>query len=146
MTKHSFIDGKILLIGMHGVDMCMGLLKVFVRLLSKFCLKCLFFPAVNPAIMAAEETVGVVQGLTVELEVYVSGYPTPTNSQISWYDPDHNEISDAHTGVGFQDGGRRLILSDVQPHQAGSYECSVVISPDPYMGATTYIQLNVYGK
>jgi hypothetical protein len=98
--------------------------------------------------LAAEETVGVVQGLTVELEVYVSGNPTPTSSQITWYylDPDASEISNNDPGVAFQDGRRRLILSNVQPHQAGSYECTVVISPDPYMGAMTYIQLNVYGK
>ena len=96
--------------------------------------------------MAAEETVGVVQGLAVELEVYVSGYPIPTSSQITWHDPSGDEISDSDPGVEFQDGGRRLILSDVQAHQAGLYDCTVVLSSVPYMGAMTSIQLNVYGK
>ena len=96
--------------------------------------------------MAAEETVGVVQGLTVELEVYVSGYPVPTSSQITWYNPDGSELADATAGVDLQEGGRRLILSNVQTQQAGQYECTVILSSDPYMGATAYIQLNVYGK
>ena len=106
----------------------------------------LLFSAVNPAIMAAEETIGVVQGLSVELEVYVSGYPVPTSSQITWYYPNDTRISDTDTGVGFQDGGRRLILSNVQTQQAGLYDCTVVLSLAPYMGAMTSIQLNVYGK
>ena len=107
---------------------------------------CWSLHAVNPAIMAAEETVGVVQGLTVELEVYVSGYPVPISSQITWSDPDGSELSDATVGVDLQDGGRRLILSNVQTRQAGQYECTVLLSSSPYMGATAYIQLNVYGK
>lgn len=95
--------------------------------------------------MAAEETVGVLQGLTVELEVYVSGYPIPSSSQIMWYNPRGGEIN-ADAGVEFQDGHRRLILSDVQTEQAGLYECTVILSHVPYMGAMTSIQLNVYGK
>ena len=100
---------------------------------------------VNPAIMAAMDTVGVIQGLTVQLEVYVSGYPVPTSSHITWYRPDETIISDTDTGVVFQDSKRRLILSIVQPQQAGSYECEVAISIFPYMGALTSIQLKVYG-
>ena len=96
--------------------------------------------------MAAEETVGVVQGLGVELEVYVSGYPVPTSSQITWSDPDGSELSDAIAGVDLQEGDRRLILSNVQTQQAGQYECTVVLSTNPYMGATAYVQLNVYGN
>ena len=96
--------------------------------------------------MPAEGTVGVLQGLTVELEVYVSGYPTPTSSHITWYHPDRSEISDDDSGAVFQDGRRRLILSNVQPHQAGVYECEVVVSLSPYMGAVTSILLEVYGK
>lgn len=96
--------------------------------------------------MPAEGTVGVLQGLTVELEVYVSGNPTPTSSQITWYRPDQSVISNSDTGVVFQDGGRRLILSNVQPHQAGVYECEVVVSLDPYMVAVTSILLEVYGE
>ncbi len=96
--------------------------------------------------MAAEETVGVVQGLTVELEVFVSGNPTPTSSQITWYYPDQSLISNNDPGVAFQDSGRRLILSNVQPQQAGSYECEVILSLSPYMGTITSIMLNVYGE
>ena len=104
------------------------------------------FSAVNPATMAAEETVGIIQGLTVELEVYVSGYPTPRSSQITWYRPDLSEILDEDPGIVFTDGGRRLILSNVQPQQAGVYECGVVISLIPYMDAVTSILLKVYGE
>ena len=104
------------------------------------------FLAGNPAIMAAEETVGVVESLTVELEVYVSGYPIPTSSHMTWYYPNGNEISAMDTGVEFQDSGRRLILSNAQPEQAGLYDCTIVLSLVPYMGATTSIQLNVYGE
>ena len=103
-------------------------------------------PAVNPAIMAAEEVVDTVQGLTVELEVYVSGYPMPTSSQITWYRPDLSEILDRDPGVAFQDGRRRLMLSNVQPQQAGVYECEVIVSLSPYMGAVTSILLKVYGE
>ena len=96
--------------------------------------------------MAAEETVGVLQGLSVELEVYVSGYPIPSSSQITWYYPRGGEISDGDNGVQFQDGRRRLILSNVETEQAGLYECTIILSHDPYMGAETSIQLDVYGK
>ena len=99
----------------------------------------------NPAVMPAEDSIGVVQGLIVELEVYASGFPTPTSSHITWY-YDNDEISDTDTGVAFQDSKRRLILSNVQPQQAGMYECDVVISVSPFLGASTSIQLNVYGE
>ena len=102
--------------------------------------------AVNPAIIAAEETVGVVQGLTVELEVYVSGFPTPTSSHITWYRPDGSIISNNDPGMVFQDGGRRLIISNVQSTQAGLYECEVLLSPSPPMLAMTSIMLQVYGE
>ena len=113
---------------------------------GKILILLLFSSTVNPAIMAAEETVGVLQGLTVELEVYVSGYPIPSSSQIMWYNPRGGEILDGDAGVQFQDGRRRLILSNVETQQAGLYECTVILSHDPYMGAMTYIQLDVYGK
>ena len=113
---------------------------------GKILILLLFSSTVNPAIMAAEETVGVLQGLTVELEVYVSGYPIPSSSQIMWYNPRGGEILDGDAGVQFQDGHRRLILSNVETQQAGLYECTVILSHDPYMGAMTYIQLDVYGK
>ena len=104
------------------------------------------FSADNPAIMAAEETVVIIQGLTVELEVYVSGYPMPTSSQITWYRPGVSEITDSDPGVVFIEGRRRLILSNVQPQQAGVYECEVVVSLDPYMGTVTSILLKVYSE
>ena len=96
--------------------------------------------------MATEETVEVVQGLTAELEVYVSGYPVPTESHMYWYRPDRSEITSTDQGVSFQNSGRRMILSNVQLSQAGLYECEVVISTSPYMGTLTTIQLNVYGE
>ena len=96
--------------------------------------------------MAAEETVGVVQGLTVELEVYVSGFPMPTSSQITWYHPDRSVISNNDPGMVFQDGGRKLIISNVQSTQAGLYECEVLLSPSPPMFAMTSIMLQVYGE
>ena len=88
----------------------------------------------------------MVQGLTAELEVYVSGYPVPTESSMYWYRPDRSEIMSSDQGVSFQDSGRRMILSNVQASQTGLYECEVVISSSPYMGASTTIQLNVYGE
>ena len=102
--------------------------------------------AVNPAIVAAEDTVEVVQGLTAELEVYVSGYPIPTESRMTWYRPDFTILTSSDQGVSFQDGGRRMILSNVQVSQAGLYECEVVITLSPRMDAFTMIQLNVYGE
>ena len=93
--------------------------------------------------MAAEKSVSVVQGSTAALEVYVSGYPIPTSSQITWYYPNDNMVLDTDTGVEFQDTGRRLILSNVQPQQVGAYDCKVVLSD---MNATTTIELNVYSK
>ena len=96
--------------------------------------------------MAAEETVGVVQGLTVELEVYVSGFPTPTSSQITWNRPGGSVISNNDPGMVFQDGGRRLIISNVQSTQAGLYECEVLLSSFPLLYATTSIMLQVYGE
>ena len=95
--------------------------------------------------MPADDSVSVVQGLTVELEVYASGFPTPTSSHITWYYPNGNEILDT-AGVAFQDSKRRLILSNVQPQQTGMYECDVIISAFPFLGASTSIQLNVYGE
>ena len=85
----------------------------------------------------------VVQGLTVELEVYVSGYPVPTESQIRWQRPDQSIIMSSDQGVSFQAGGKRMILSNVQADQAGLYECIVTVLT---MSAFVKIQLNVYGE
>ena len=65
--------------------------------------------------MAAEEAVVVTQDQSVELEMYVSGYPIPTGSHITWYHPMEHEIVEYHSGVEFQDNKRRLILLNVQP-------------------------------
>lgn len=78
----------------------------------------------------------------VELEVYVSGNPTPTSSQIRWHRLDLSEILNSDPGVVFQDG-RRLFLSNVQLQQAGVYECEAVVSLSPFMGTVTSI---VYGE
>ena len=96
--------------------------------------------------MVAEETVSVIQGLTVELEVYVSGFPLPTESNITWLYPDGTIVMNSDFEVQLQGGGRRLILSNVQPARAGTYQCYVVNSLSPYMGASTSIQLDVYGE
>lgn len=96
--------------------------------------------------MAAEETVGVVEGLTVQLEVYVSGYPSPSSSRIRWYYPNGAQIADDDVGVRFLESKRRLVLSNVRSQQAGVYTCDVVISVIPYMGASTEILLEVYGE
>ena len=85
----------------------------------------------------------MLQGQSAELEVYVSGYPVPTESDISWQHPDGSPISSSDEEVVFQERGRKLILSNVQANQAGLYRCSITISS---MSASTEIQLQVYGK
>ena len=95
--------------------------------------------------MAAQAgAVDVVQGSSAVLEVYISGYPMqPTESQITWRRPEGYIIEASDQGVEFQEGHRRLVLSDIQPHQTGVY----VIRTHPLYGsASTHIQLNVYGK
>ena len=102
--------------------------------------------AVNPAILANAETVSVAQGQTAELEVFVSGYPVPVESDITWQHPNGSLISSSSAGISFQEGGRKLVVSNVQANQAGMYRVTVVISFSPYMGQSTFIQLNVHGK
>ena len=97
----------------------------------------------NPAIMAAEERVQVVQGLTVGLEVYRSGYPVPTRSDITWRLPDSSIVSENDPGMTLQDSGRRLILSNVQASQAGQYTCSVTVSQN---SESVGIRLEVVGE
>ena len=100
--------------------------------------------AVNPAIMATKNNVEVLQGSSIKLEVYVSGYPIPTESDITWKRPNLREISDLDDTVDFQDGHRRLTLSNIQPHQSGLY--SVTVSLPPNRVARTGVYLNVYCK
>ena len=101
-------------------------------------------PTANPAILAAKETVSIPEGGTVELEVYLSGYPVPTESNITWWYPNGSTILNTDFGVMFQGEGRKLILSNVESEQSGSYQCSVITSTSPYMGTTTSIQLDAY--
>ena len=95
--------------------------------------------------MAVEERVQGVQGQRVELEVYVSGYPVPTQSNITWRRPDSSVITSDDPGVTFQNGGRQLILASAT--QAGMYECSVDISrsTEP-ASASVSIQLDINGE
>ena len=96
--------------------------------------------------MAVKKKVEVVQDHSVALEVYVSGYPIPTGSQITWHYPNHTVIVESiEAGVKFEKGRKKLILSDVQPEQAGLYSCQVEISLAPYLGAKAEIHLQVFG-
>ena len=94
--------------------------------------------------MAAEPRISVVQGSTATLEVYVSGYPTPNRSQITWYRPEGYKIRESDEGVTFQRDHRILILSNIQSHQAGVYVC--VVTSMPRVEASTRILLDVYGE
>ena len=97
----------------------------------------------NPAIMAARKRVKGIQGQSVALEVYASGYPT---LWVTWHYPNHSAII-AHIegGVKFAKGQKKLLLFDVRPEQAGLYSCRVEVSLDPYLGAEAEIQLQVFG-
>lgn len=96
--------------------------------------------------MAVGKRVKVVQDQSVALEVYVAGYPIPTESQITWYYPDNTPIvGSTAEEVKFERGRKKLILSDVQPDQAGLYSCQVEISLTPYLGAKTDVHLEVLG-
>ena len=95
--------------------------------------------------MTVQERVGVVQHSTAELKVYVSGYPPPTPEQIMWYRPGNFEVTDSDEGVVFQEGRRSLVLSNLQPQQAGQYTCVVVLSRSPNRHASTQIQMDIYG-
>lgn len=96
--------------------------------------------------MAVQDSVGVVQGSSAVFEVYVSGYPVPTESHVTWRRPQGYVVTDSDEGVEFQEGHRKLVLSNLQPQQAGVYTCEVVLSRTPYRGASTRIKLDIYGK
>ena len=97
--------------------------------------------------MAVKKRVEVLQAQSAELEVYISGYPIPTGSQITWYHPNQSVIIESiEAGVKFQKDHKRLILSNIQPEQAGLYSCQVEVSIDPYLGAIAEIHLQVFGK
>ena len=89
---------------------------------------------------------GVVQGSSVQLEVFVSGYPPPT--QITWYRPHGYEVMTLDEGVEFQDGRKKLLLSNILSQDAGLYTCTVTLmtSLPQSPTATTRITLDVYGE
>ena len=95
----------------------------------------------NPAVVAVNSTLGVIQGGSITLEVYISGYPTVRSTNIHWYrlNPTRQEIT---SGATFQDSRRRMILRNVQASAAGTYECEAT---NPLRGSAR-IQLQVYGK
>ena len=97
--------------------------------------------------VAVNSTVRVTQGNSITLEVYISGHPTVRSTNIRWYhlNPTRQEIT---SGATFQDSHRRMILRNVQPSAAGTYECEATI---PLFGSqilrgSARIQLQVYGK
>ena len=97
--------------------------------------------------MAVEETMEVVQNQLVELQVYVSGYPNPSDSHITWYHPNHSTVVEsAEGGVTLKMSRKKLVLSDVRLDQAGRYTCKVEISVIPYLGAEIDVLLKVFGK
>ena len=101
----------------------------------------------NPAIASVKSRVEAKQGSNVELSVYASGYPVPTESNIAWWGPDHTEITEYDEGVEFQNGHKTLMLTNVHTYQSGSYKC-LVSNPGPTHGlvAETEIYLKVYGE
>ena len=88
-----------------------------------------------------------MQNQSIELEVYVSGYPSPSDSHITWYHPNRSIIVETEEGgVKLKRSRKRLVLSDVRLHQAGRYTCKVEISVIPYLGAEIDVLLSVFGK
>lgn len=102
----------------------------------------------NPAICPVEQMYSTSEGLAVQLEVYVSGYPQIRGDQITWYRPDMTEILDSDANVQFANIRKTLILNNVLPSDSGSYSAEVAI---PIVGvffsrARTTIDLEVYGE
>ena len=96
--------------------------------------------------VAVNSTVGVTQGGSITLEVYISGYPAVQSINIHWYrlNPTRQEIT---SGVTFQDSRRQMILRSVQASAARAYECEAQIPlfGGRILGASARIQLQVYG-
>ena len=97
--------------------------------------------------VAVNSTVGVTQGNSITLEVYISGYPTVRSTNVHWYhlNPTRQEVT---SGATFLDSGRRMILRNVQTSAAGTYECEATIPllGSQILGGSARIQLQVYGK
>ena len=106
----------------------------------------LLYPG-NPAVCPVSSSVGITQGLSTTLEVYISGYPPVRSTNVHWYrlNPTRQEIT---SGATFHDSRRRMVLTDVQPSDAGMYLCEATI---PLIGitqlrASATIDLQVYGQ
>ena len=97
--------------------------------------------------VAVNSTVGVTQGNSITLEVYISGYPAVRSTNIHWYrlSPTRQEVT---SGATFQDSGRRMILRNVQPSAAGTYECEATIPlfGNQILRGLARMQLQVYGE
>ena len=100
----------------------------------------MFSFADNPAILPVNTVLRVMEGTTAMLQVYVSGYPFVTSSQIHWYRPNGTEILEGHAT--FQDGRKTVILSELQSTDEGLYRCEITTT---YGNRSTLIQLDVYG-
>ena len=95
----------------------------------------------------AMSSVGITQGLSTTLEVYISGYPPVRSTNVHWYrlNPTRQEIT---SGATFHDSRRRMVLTDVQTSDTGMYLCEATI---PLIGitqlrASATIDLQVYGQ
>ena len=98
----------------------------------------------NPAVCPVSSSVGITQGLSTTLEVYISGYPPVRSTNVHWYrlNPTRQEIT---SGATFHDSRRRMVLTDVQRSDAGMYLCEATI-PLIGMRASATIDLQVYGQ
>ena len=97
--------------------------------------------------VAVNSTLGVIQGGSITLEVYISGYPTVRSTNVHWY---HLNLTrqEITSGATFQNSRRRMILRNIQASAARTYECEATI---PLFGSqklrgSARIQLQVYGK
>ena len=100
----------------------------------------MFSFADNPAILPVNRVLRIMEGTAATLQVYVSGYPLVTSSQIHWYRPNGTEILKGHAT--FRDGRKTMVLSELQSADIGLYHCEIITS---YGNRSTSIQLDVYG-
>ena len=98
----------------------------------------------NPAVIAVKQKVEAFQGSSADLKVFVSGYPPPNGSHITWLRPDRSEIMESDEGVLFEDDRKSLALLNVHSHQAGLYTCRVSLPPN--ISARADILMEVYGE
>ena len=88
----------------------------------------------------------MVEGQTVQLEIYASSYPLLGSGQLTWYRPNGSAISGEDADI--FDRGKRLVLSDIRAGDAGLYRCEAafIFFGTTYLSASDSIQLNVYGE